>query len=84
MNRYLAENPDEADHGRLALLLDLPADTAARLSRGLPLARADRKRLAAASRADLAGGDLVKMGGWLMARSEARLIALQHLAGAMG
>ncbi|MFO1038930.1 MAG: hypothetical protein U1E45_18980 [Geminicoccaceae bacterium] len=83
MKRYLAENSDEADLRRLALLLDLPADAPARLARGVPLARADRKRLEANCRSEIARGDFVYVGGWVMARSEARLIALQHLTGDM-
>jgi hypothetical protein len=75
--RYLAMAPEEADRALLAAELfsgysDAPSN---------PI-EFDRLRqtLAARRERDFAAGDTVVIGGWILARSEARLCALATLA----
>jgi hypothetical protein len=76
---YLGAYPDEADAARLALHLER-----ALRAQGLEPRRAPAPRLRAAlaeqSRADFAAGRTVRVEGWVLSQSEARLCALAALA----
>ena len=72
---YLARRPDEAGPARLAALVLAAlglgeADLAAFDDRSLAALLADRIR------ADFAAGRMESAGGWMLARTEARLLAL--------
>jgi len=77
---YLAAHPAEADLGLLARRLAAEPATA----RALAVASADPaalgQALAQAIRTDFLARRMVKLDGWLLARTEARLCALACLA----
>ncbi len=69
---YLRRHRDEADRARLRALL--ATETA------LPDGAGWRRHLARLTAADFAAGDVTIIGGWVLARSEARFMALASLA----
>jgi len=75
--RYLAMVPEEGDHAMLAAELF----SGATQPLGTPIAFDKlRQTLAARRERDFASGDTIIIGGWIVARTEARLCALATLA----
>lgn len=75
---YRAQRPEEADAGALTRLLwrDLGLSDAPELQVGAPSREQLRAALDARVRAQFGSGDSVRLHGWVLARTEARLCAL--------
>jgi hypothetical protein len=73
--RYRAQNPEEATAGVLSSLIGVSLGLSGRGA--APVTRdALRALMDARVRAEFGAGDVVRVGGWVLARTEARLCAL--------
>jgi hypothetical protein len=78
---YLAAAPAEADVAAAGRLLGLSAASLRHLGAGLPLPPEEQVRLRALRDRDFRSGDVIRVEGWLFARSEARLLTAAWLGG---